>query len=129
MIGNNAKKQIASFVDRVERLDDEIKGLREDRKDLLKEAKSAGFNDKAIEAVVKRRREDEAKREKRQTLENDIDLYMHALGMTPLEEAIETASAAIDKANATAREIPVDDKSRPFASDDLELDRRKKASA
>lgn len=56
-IGHNSGDTVQSFIDRLERLDEEIDGLKGDRADLLKEAASAtGFAKVSYNNVVRERR-------------------------------------------------------------------------
>lgn len=48
--------QVASFIRRAEAVNEEIKGLQDDRKDIFKEAKSLGYNVTALKNVLKRRK-------------------------------------------------------------------------
>ena len=73
-----AKDQLRSYVERVERLLEEVAGLQGDIKDILDQAASAGFDKKAIRQVIKLRKKDA---EERRTEEAILDTYMHALGM------------------------------------------------
>jgi uncharacterized protein (UPF0335 family) len=77
-IGNNAREQLRSIVERIERLETEIKGLQSDRSDIYKEAGSNGFDVPALKAIVRARREDS---EKRQAREAQIELYRDVLGI------------------------------------------------
>jgi uncharacterized protein (UPF0335 family) len=63
---NSLEGKAASFIERIERLDgeiehlknsiaDDIKSAREDKKETLEEAKSAGVPPKALKAEIKRR--------------------------------------------------------------------------
>lgn len=47
---------LLSFVERVERLNEEIGGLTEDRKEVLDEAKSMGFDAATLRKVIQRRK-------------------------------------------------------------------------
>jgi uncharacterized protein (UPF0335 family) len=76
-IGDNAKAQLKSIIDRVETIDAEIKGLCSDRSDIYKEAAGNGFDVPALKAIVRARRED---KEKRQAREAMVDLYNVSLG-------------------------------------------------
>jgi uncharacterized protein (UPF0335 family) len=83
-LGGNAKEQLKAFVERVERLEEEKKAIADDIKDVYGEAKSSGFDTKAIRAIIRRRKADP---DKQAELDALIDVYMHALGMladTPL---------------------------------------------
>ena len=72
---------------RIKQLEAEKKNLAEDVKDIYREAKSAGFDAPTIRLIIKRRAEDEAKREEREAL---LETYLAALGQladTPLGKA------------------------------------------
>jgi uncharacterized protein (UPF0335 family) len=77
-IGNNAREQLKSVVERIERLETEIKELQSDRGDIYKEAGSNGFDVPALKAIVRARREDT---EKRQAREAQVELYRGVLGI------------------------------------------------
>jgi uncharacterized protein (UPF0335 family) len=85
--GDNAHAHLRSIVERVERINDEIKSLKEDQKDIFSEAKSAGFDGTALRALIRERAEDQTKRQARVSL---VEVYRRALGEfanTPLGEA------------------------------------------
>lgn len=71
-----AKDQLRSIVERIERLDSEIKALRDDQKDIYSEAKGNGYCPKALRTVVSRRKADAKKLAEH---EAQVDLYMVAL--------------------------------------------------
>jgi len=73
-----AKDQLRSYIERVERLEEEKKSLADDIKDVFAEAKSNGFDVPALRHILKLRKQDAEEREARQTV---IETYMHALGM------------------------------------------------
>lgn len=73
-----AAGKLRSFVERIERLDEERKSLGDDRRDVLLEAKSRGFSTKAITTIVRLRAMDP---EERQVQEAILELYKSALGM------------------------------------------------
>lgn len=77
--GGIAAGQLRSFVERIERLDEEQRTLGDDKRDIYAEAKGAGFDPKIIRRLVQMRRRDPAERQEEEAL---LDLYMHALGMT-----------------------------------------------
>jgi uncharacterized protein (UPF0335 family) len=82
-----AKDRLQSLVGRIERLEEERKALASDIKDIYTEAKSAGFDVKALRALIVERRKDAAEVENQQAL---LDLYRNALGdfvSTPLGQA------------------------------------------
>lgn len=70
--------QLKSIVERIENLDGQIKELRDDRNDIIAEAKSAGFCPKTLRKVVSIRKEDAKKREQAQAI---LDSYLVSLGM------------------------------------------------
>lgn len=76
--GHNAKEQLKSIVERVERLNEEIKGLRSDVSDVFKEASGNGFDVKALRHIIRLRGEDPNKRAEREAI---LETYMHTLGM------------------------------------------------
>lgn len=71
-----AAKQLASFIERADRLYDEIAELQELLKDLWLEAKGVGYDAKELDAIVKMRRKD-PNNEKIKTSVRDV--YMKAL--------------------------------------------------
>lgn len=73
-----AKEHLKSFVERLERMDEEIKALNDDKRDIYAEAKGCGFDVKAIREILKIRRLDADARAEHEAI---VDLYMQALGM------------------------------------------------
>ena len=73
-----AKDQLRSFVERIERLEEEKAGLSGDIKDLFDQAASTGFDKKALKTVIRMRKEDAKQRAE---LEGIVATYAHALGM------------------------------------------------
>lgn len=76
--GHNAREQLKSYIERVERLEEEIKGLQSDRGDIYKEAGGNGFDVPALKAIVRARREDPEKRKQREAM---IETYRGTLGI------------------------------------------------
>lgn len=83
--GGNVNDRLRSFVERIERLEEEKAALAADIREIYAEAKSVGFDTKIMRQVIKIRQMDQADREEQESL---LDTYMAALGMTPLERAI-----------------------------------------
>lgn len=86
-VGHNAKEQLRSIVERVERLEEEKAQIAGDIKEIYAEAKSNGYSVRALRAIVKRRKQDAAELAEHEAL---VETYMHALGMladTPLGQA------------------------------------------
>ena len=73
-----AKEQLKSFIERIERLEEEKKAIADDIKDVFAEAKANGFDVKALRAILKIRKEDT---EERKELEAIVELYLQALGI------------------------------------------------
>ena len=65
-------------MERIERLEEEKAALAGDIRDLFGQAKSSGFDTKALRKVIKLRKQEASER---QTEEAILATYMHALGM------------------------------------------------
>ena len=72
------KDRLISLVERTEHINEEIADLTEDRKDIMLEAKSAGFDTKAINHVIKLRKKNASERELEEEL---FTTYEHAVGL------------------------------------------------
>jgi uncharacterized protein (UPF0335 family) len=72
-----AADRLRSIIERIERMNEEIKGLQEDRREIFTEAKSAGYDAKALRAIIRRRAQDAQDRKEH---EETVDLYLQALG-------------------------------------------------
>ncbi len=89
-IGHNsgvAADQLKSFIERIERLEEDKKGIADDIRDIFAEAKGSGFDTKIMRQVLRLRKKDSAERQEEQAI---LDLYLQALGMlagTPLGNA------------------------------------------
>ena len=70
--------RLKSFIERVERLEEEKKALAEDIRDVYSEAKGTGFEPKIMRKIVSLRKSNLEKRREEQEL---LDLYMSAIGM------------------------------------------------
>ncbi len=73
-----AKEHLRSFIERIERLEEEKAALVSDIREVYAEAKVRGFDTKVMRQVVRLRKMDSADRQEQAAL---LDLYMHALGM------------------------------------------------
>lgn len=69
--------QLRAFVERVEHVEEEIRALNGDKKEIYAEAKGTGFDVKILKKVIGIRRMDRAKREEEQSI---LELYLSALG-------------------------------------------------
>ena len=77
-VGGIAADRLRSIIERIERLEEERKGLAGDIKDIYVEAKSAGFDVKVVRQIISLRKKEPAEVEEQETL---LDLYRRALGM------------------------------------------------
>jgi uncharacterized protein (UPF0335 family) len=73
----NSNDAIKAYVERVERLNEEIKGLNEDKRDIFAEAKGNGFDAKALKIVIQRRAKDPDDLAELQAI---VETYEAALG-------------------------------------------------
>jgi uncharacterized protein (UPF0335 family) len=79
--------RLRSFVERIERLEEEKKALTADIREVYSEAKGEGFDTKVMRQIVSLRKLDAADRQEHEAI---LDLYKQALGMlsdTPLGQA------------------------------------------
>ena len=67
------------FVERIERMDEDIASLNADKSEIFKEARGEGFDVKALRIVLRRRRMDP---DKRAEIDSLVDLYQSSLGET-----------------------------------------------
>ncbi len=73
-----AAGQLRAFIERVERLEEEKKTIADDIKEVYAEMKGTGFDTKAVRAIIRLRKQDQAERQEAEAI---LDLYMAALGM------------------------------------------------
>lgn len=73
-----AKERLRSFVERIERLEEESRGVRSDIRDIYTLAKSAGFDAKVLRQLIRIRRLEANEVEEQEQL---LDVYRRALGM------------------------------------------------
>ena len=79
-IGGIAGDRLRSFIERIERLEEERRTLSADIKEVYAEAKGTGFDIKTMRQIVRIRRMDKDDLDEQETL---LDLYKRALGMLP----------------------------------------------
>jgi len=75
-----ARDQLRSFIERIERLEEEKKTIAEDIRDVFGEAKSQGFDTKIMRKVLALRKKDDQERMEEELI---LDRYLIALGMQP----------------------------------------------
>ena len=73
-----AKDQLKSFIDRIERLEEERAALSADIREVYSEAKGTGFDTKIMRQVIKLRKMEKDDRDEQEHL---LDLYKRALGL------------------------------------------------
>lgn len=89
-----AADQLRLFIERIERLEDEKKGISDDIKDVYAESKSNGFDTKTIRAIVRLRKMEKHHREEAEML---LETYKHALGMDSSYDATPLGAAAASR--------------------------------
>jgi uncharacterized protein (UPF0335 family) len=83
--GGVAGDQLRAFIERIENIEEEIRSLTEDKKEIFAEAKGEGFDVKILKEVIRIRKQDEEERQEHESL---LETYLHAL-----EEAEPTRKA------------------------------------
>jgi uncharacterized protein (UPF0335 family) len=73
-----AKEQLKSFIDRIERLEEERAALSADIKEVYSEAKGTGFDTKIMRQVIRMRKLDKADFQEQEAM---LDLYLTAMDM------------------------------------------------
>jgi uncharacterized protein (UPF0335 family) len=82
-IGHNSGENLASdelllFIERIEHLEEEKKGIADDIRDVYSEAKGQGYDTKTIRAIVRLRKMDKDARDEQEAL---LETYKVALGL------------------------------------------------
>ena len=73
-----AKEHLRSFIERIERLEEEKKALADDIREVYSEAKGTGFDTKVMRQVIRLRKMESADRQEQEAM---LELYLSALGM------------------------------------------------
>lgn len=76
IVGGIAVDRLRSLIERIERLEEEKKGIQSDIRNIFAEAKSAGFDVKAMRAVLKLRKMNASDRDEQELI---LDTYRRAL--------------------------------------------------
>ena len=71
-------EQLRLFIERIERMEEEKKGVADDIRDTYNEAKSQGYDPKIMRQIVRLRKKSQEERQEEETV---LEVYMHALGM------------------------------------------------
>ena len=75
---NVAADQLRLFIERIERLEEEKKGIADDVKDVYAEAKANGYDTKTMRAIVRLRKMEKHARDEADAL---LETYRTALGL------------------------------------------------
>jgi uncharacterized protein (UPF0335 family) len=80
-----AGDQLRAIVERIERIEEEIRELTEGKKEIYLEAKGNGFDVKILREVIRVRKQDQKERDEQESL---LDLYLQAItGAAPKAKA------------------------------------------
>jgi uncharacterized protein (UPF0335 family) len=71
-------EELKSYIERIERVVEQMVALKDDQKLLFAEAKAKGFDTKAMRRTIKRRQKEPAEIAEQESIDA---IYMHALGM------------------------------------------------
>ncbi len=82
-VGGVSGAQLRSYIERVERLEEEKAGIANDIKEVYAEAKGNGFDVKIMRQVIRLRKLEPHDREEMEEL---LDLYKAAIGMLVIPE-------------------------------------------
>jgi uncharacterized protein (UPF0335 family) len=77
VLNSTAQGRLRSFIERVERLEEDKAAIANDLKEVWAEAKGEGFDVKIMRKIVRLRKQDKVKRQEEEAL---LDLYMQAIG-------------------------------------------------
>lgn len=78
-LGGVSGEQLRLLIERIERLEEEKKGIADDIKDVYSEAKSTGFDAPTMRKIIALRKMD---KDKRDEAEATLETYKAALGMS-----------------------------------------------
>lgn len=104
-----AAGELRSIIESIESLEEQKREITQDIKDRKQEAKSRGFDVKAIEKIVKERAESEEQRRRRRETEDITDVYRAALGMldgTPLGDSARERLSKREEEEPAPEEAP-----------------------
>ncbi len=73
-----AADQLRLFIERIERLEEEKKGMADDIRDVYSEAKGQGYDSKTMRAIVRLRKMEKDARDEAEAL---LETYKAALGL------------------------------------------------
>jgi uncharacterized protein (UPF0335 family) len=76
--GGIAADRLRSFIERIERLEEEKAGLTADIREVYAEAKGSGFDSKVMRQIVRLRKMDSSDRQEQEAL---LEVYRRAIGL------------------------------------------------
>jgi uncharacterized protein (UPF0335 family) len=85
-VGGVAGERLRSFIQRIERLEEEKKTISDDIREVFAEAKSTGFDPKIMRQVLRLRKMETSDRQEMEAL---LETYLAALGMAEPTDAPE----------------------------------------
>ncbi len=77
VLNTTAQGRLKSFIERIERLEEDKAAVSNDLKEVFLEAKGEGFDVKILRKVIRLRKQDKVKRDEEEAL---TELYMQAIG-------------------------------------------------
>lgn len=77
-VGGIAADRLRSFVERIERLEEEKAALAADIREVYSEAKGTGYDVKILRQIIRLRKMDVSDRQEQEEI---LDIYKRALGM------------------------------------------------
>lgn len=78
MTDNVSAEQLRQYIERIERLEEEMDGIKGDRKDVYAEAKATGFDTKTLRSIIRLRKKDKDTRDHEEAM---LETYKAALGL------------------------------------------------
>lgn len=75
---NVSAEQLRLFIERIERMEEDKKGIADDIKDTYAEAKGTGFDTKTMRSIIRLRAMEKAARQEAEAL---LETYKAALGL------------------------------------------------
>lgn len=76
-LDQSGQERLRSFIQRIERLEEDKAEVMADMKEVYAEAKAMGFDTKIMRQVIRLRKMDQNDRSEQEAI---LDLYLHALG-------------------------------------------------
>ncbi len=78
-VGGIAADQLASYVERIERLEEEKANMMADIKEVYGEAKALGYDVKILRQIIRLRKQEDHERTEQEEI---LEVYKRALGMS-----------------------------------------------